>query len=278
MNSPSSGPACMPTRTWAANRSGYFAQPGRPGRPSSPSLAGQGHLGPSRPRPTTDAALEYIAWFAQPREFRRAGGKWAAIRRSAPWSKIPVSPKASPTRRTFTRQHGDREGFWAEPAYASLLLAMQDRVHNYVRGRQRHRLRRRLDLLVPTGVEISRRRSCAEAPPRPAQASPPAPASRPWAGGHTPPPIPDSVAMTDAPPRPCPHRADARPRWPARWRRIVRTGAIAWIFVAPKRSSCCSRSKHLFPPAPSGTIPAQLHQLPGEAGPTAEVEFVGLQN
>ena len=78
-----------------------------------------------------EAALEYIKWFAQEeiqQKWWDVGGAPAA--RAA--VEAPEFSKSQPYTQTFLDSMAIVKDFWAEPAYASLLLPMQSRVHNYV--------------------------------------------------------------------------------------------------------------------------------------------------
>jgi len=78
-----------------------------------------------------DAALEYIQWFAQPEiqaKWWELGG-YSALRAVV---EDPGFAESQPYAQTFLDSMAIVKDFWAEPAYADLLLAMQERVHNYV--------------------------------------------------------------------------------------------------------------------------------------------------
>ena len=114
-------------------KSGYFANPAGPGGHFA-QLGGQG-ISVVSYSSKQDAALEYIKWFAQPeiqQKWWDAGG--------APALKAVVEDpgfaSSQPFAQTFLDSMAIVKDFWAEPAYADLLLAMQSRVHNYVIAEQ----------------------------------------------------------------------------------------------------------------------------------------------
>ncbi len=111
------------------DRSGYFPNPAGPGGQYA-QLGGQGISVVSYSE-NQDAALEYIAWFAQPEvqaSWWEAGG-YSALRAVV---EDPGFADSQPYAQTFLDSMAIVQDFWAEPAYADLLLAMQDRVHSYV--------------------------------------------------------------------------------------------------------------------------------------------------
>jgi multiple sugar transport system substrate-binding protein len=76
-------------------------------------------------------ALEYIKWFAQPavqQKWWKLGGYSAA----KAVVQDPSFPKSAPFAPYFLESMAIVKDFWAEPSYASLLLDMQKRVHDYV--------------------------------------------------------------------------------------------------------------------------------------------------
>jgi multiple sugar transport system substrate-binding protein len=110
-------------------KSGYFPNPAGPAGQFA-QLGGQGISLVSSSR-NQDAALEYIKWFAQPevqQQWWEAGG-YSALRAVV---EAPDFAESQPYAQTFLDSMAIVKDFWAEPAYADLLLAMQDRVHNYV--------------------------------------------------------------------------------------------------------------------------------------------------
>jgi multiple sugar transport system substrate-binding protein len=78
-----------------------------------------------------DDALEYIKWFAQPAVQK----KWWALGGYSAHKAVvqdPSFPKSAPFAPDFLKSMEIVVDFWAEPAYAELLLDMQKRVHDYV--------------------------------------------------------------------------------------------------------------------------------------------------
>ena len=78
-----------------------------------------------------DDALNYIKWFAQPDVQK----KWWALGGYSCAKAVvndPGFPKSAPFAPDFLKSMEIVKDFWAEPAYAELLLDMQKRVHDYV--------------------------------------------------------------------------------------------------------------------------------------------------
>ncbi|KLU21270.1 ABC transporter substrate-binding protein [Caballeronia mineralivorans PML1(12)] len=91
-------------------------------------------------------ALEYIKWFAQAdvqQKWWQIGGYSAA--KSV--VQAPGFPKSAPFAPAFLKSMEIVKDFWAEPAYAELLLDMQKRVHDYVVA-DKGSAKEALDLLV----------------------------------------------------------------------------------------------------------------------------------
>ena len=110
-------------------KSGYFPNPPGPGGHFA-QLGGQG-ISVVAYSAKQDAALEYIKWFAQPsvqKKWWEAGG-YSALRAVV---EDPGFANSQPYAQTFLDSMAIVKDFWAEPAYASLLLPMQSRIHNYV--------------------------------------------------------------------------------------------------------------------------------------------------
>jgi len=110
-------------------KSGYFPNPAGPNGHFA-QLGGQG-ISVVAYSEKQDAALEYIKWFAQPdvqKKWWEAGG-YSALRAVV---EDPGFATSQPYAQTFLDSMAIVKDFWAEPAYADLLLSMQDRVHNYV--------------------------------------------------------------------------------------------------------------------------------------------------
>ncbi len=110
-------------------KSGYFANPAGPAGQFA-QLGGQGISVVSYSE-NQDAALEYIKWFAQPEIQQRwwdMGGA-SAMRAVV---EAPGFADSQPYAQTFLDSMAIVKDFWAEPAFAELLLSMQERIHNYV--------------------------------------------------------------------------------------------------------------------------------------------------
>ena len=109
--------------------SGYFPNPAGPGGQFA-QLGGQG-ISVVAYSDKQDAALEYIEWFAQPEVQEKwwSMGGYSALRSVV---EDPGFASSQPYAQTFLDSMAIVKDFWAEPAYADLLLAMQERVHDYV--------------------------------------------------------------------------------------------------------------------------------------------------
>ena len=78
-----------------------------------------------------DAALAYIKWFAQP----DVQAKWSKLGGYSAANSVvndPAFKDSTPFAADFLEAMGNVHDFWQEPAYASLLLSMQERMHDYV--------------------------------------------------------------------------------------------------------------------------------------------------
>ncbi|WP_425052366.1 ABC transporter substrate-binding protein [Psychromarinibacter sp. S121] len=110
-------------------KSGYFPNPAGPGGHYA-QLGGQG-ISVVSYSDSQDAALEYIKWFAQP----EIQAKWWELGGYSALKAVVEDPDfatSQPYAQTFLDSMAIVKDFWAEPSYASLLLAMQDRVHDFV--------------------------------------------------------------------------------------------------------------------------------------------------
>ncbi len=110
-------------------KSGYFANPKGPGGQFA-QLGGQG-ISVVANSDSKDAALEYIKWFAQ----KDVQQKWWDVGGAPALKAVLEAPgfnNSQPFAKTFLDSMAIVKDFWAEPSYASLLLPMQERVHNYV--------------------------------------------------------------------------------------------------------------------------------------------------
>ena len=110
-------------------RSGYFPNPAGPAGQFA-QLGGQG-ISVVAYSEKQDAALEYIQWFAQPEIQARWWelGGYSALRAVV---EDPGFADSQPYAQTFLDSMAIVKDFWAEPAYADLLLPMQERIHNFV--------------------------------------------------------------------------------------------------------------------------------------------------
>lgn len=110
-------------------KSGYFANPAGPAGQFA-QLGGQG-ISVVANSDNKDAALEYIKWFAQP----DVQQKWWDVGGASAMRAVVEAPdfaSSQPYAQTFLDSMAIVKDFWAEPSYASLLLPMQERIHNYV--------------------------------------------------------------------------------------------------------------------------------------------------
>jgi multiple sugar transport system substrate-binding protein len=111
------------------DKTGYFTNPPGPAGHFA-QLGGQG-ISVVANTDHKDAALAYIKWFAQP-EVQK---KWWSMGGYSALSSVTMDPSfasSQPYAQTFLDSMAIVKDFWAEPSYASLLLAMQKRVHDYV--------------------------------------------------------------------------------------------------------------------------------------------------
>jgi multiple sugar transport system substrate-binding protein len=131
-------------------KSGYFPNPSGPAGQFA-QLGGQG-ISVVAYSEKQEAALQYIQWFAQPEvqaEWWELGG-YSALKAVV---EDPGFATSQPYAQTFLDSMAIVKDFWAEPAYAELLLAMQARVHNYVIAGD-GTAKEALDGLVADWVEI----------------------------------------------------------------------------------------------------------------------------
>ena len=111
------------------DKTGYFANPPGP-KGHFAQLGGQG-ISVVANTAHKDAALAYSKWFAQPDVQK----KWWTMGGYSALSSVVNDPSfvtSQPYAQTFLDSMAIVKDFWAEPSYASLLLAMQKRVHDYV--------------------------------------------------------------------------------------------------------------------------------------------------
>ena len=131
-------------------RSGYFANPAGPAGQFA-QLGGQGISVVSN-SDSKEAALEYIKWFAQ----KDIQQKWWDVGGASAMRAVVEAPgfaNSQPFAQTFLDSMAIVKDFWAEPAYASLLLATQQRIHNYVVAGQ-GTAKEALDGLVKDWIEV----------------------------------------------------------------------------------------------------------------------------
>lgn len=131
--------------------SGYFPNPAGPGGAQFAQLGGQG-ISVVANSADTDAALEYIKWFAQP----EVQARWWELGGYSALSAVVEDPSfatSQPYAQTFLDSMAIVKDFWAEPAYASLLLPTQRRFHDYVVAGQ-GTAQEALDGLVADWVEV----------------------------------------------------------------------------------------------------------------------------
>jgi multiple sugar transport system substrate-binding protein len=131
-------------------RTGYFANPPGPNGHFA-QLGGQG-ISVVANTDEKAAALNYIKWFAQP----KIQAKWTEMGGASAMRSVvedPAFPTKEPYNQAFLNSMAIVKDFYAEPSYASLLLAMQKRVHNYVIAGQ-GTAKEALDGLVKDWVEV----------------------------------------------------------------------------------------------------------------------------
>jgi multiple sugar transport system substrate-binding protein len=116
-------------KAMGADKIGFFSNPTGPkGRYTQ--LGGQG-ISVVAFSDHKDDALQYIKWFAQKdvqQKWWELGG-YSALKAVV---QAPGFPKSAPFAPDFLESMGMVKDFWAEPIYATLLLDMQKRVHDYV--------------------------------------------------------------------------------------------------------------------------------------------------
>ena len=131
-------------------KSGYFPNPAGPAGQFA-QLGGQG-ISVVAYSEKQDAALEYIQWFAQP----QIQAKWWELGGYSALKAVVEDPgfaTSQPYAQTFLDSMAIVKDFWAEPAYADLLLPMQERVHNFVVAGE-GTAKEALDGLVRDWVEV----------------------------------------------------------------------------------------------------------------------------
>ena len=128
---------------------GFFVNPGQ--NIEASTLGGQG-ISVVANTDNMDGALAYIKWFAQPDVQK----KWWALGGYAAHNVVlndPAFKDSQPFAADFLVAMGGVKDFWQEPAYASLLQAMQKRLHDYVVADQ-GTAQEALDQLIADWTEI----------------------------------------------------------------------------------------------------------------------------
>lgn len=108
--------------------SGFFVNPGQ--NIEASTLGGQG-ISVVAYSDKQDLALEYLKWFAQP----DVQAKWWSLGGYSCHKAVLEDPgfaDTAPYAADFLKAMSGVQDFWQEPIYAELLLAMQQRVHDYV--------------------------------------------------------------------------------------------------------------------------------------------------
>jgi multiple sugar transport system substrate-binding protein len=106
----------------------FFVNPAQ-NQPAS-TLGGQG-ISVVSYTDNMDGALDYIKWFANPDVQK----KWWSMGGYSVHNAVLNDPgfkDSAPFAGDFLEAMSAVQDFWQEPAYASLLLAMQERIHNFV--------------------------------------------------------------------------------------------------------------------------------------------------
>ncbi|WP_029007029.1 ABC transporter substrate-binding protein [Azospirillum halopraeferens] len=125
------------------DRIGFFVNPMETARGTQ--LGGQG-ISVVAYSDNRDEALQYIKWFAQPDVQK----KWWALGGYSCHTAVlndPDFPASAPFAADFLQSMSMVVDFWAEPSYASLLLDMQKRMHDYVVA-DKGTAKEALDLLI----------------------------------------------------------------------------------------------------------------------------------
>jgi multiple sugar transport system substrate-binding protein len=107
---------------------GFFVNPKE--KIEASTLGGQG-ISVVANTDNMEGALAYIKWFAQP-EVQK---KWSALGGNSCHNAVLNDPgfiQSRPFAADFLKAMASVQDFWQEPAYASLLQAMQKRLHDYV--------------------------------------------------------------------------------------------------------------------------------------------------
>ena len=122
---------------------GFFVNPGA--KVQASTLGGQG-LSVVANSENMDQALAYVKWFAKPDVQK----KWWSLGGYSCHNAVLNDPdftKSQPFAADFLTAMGGVQDFWQEPSYASLLQAMQKRLHDYVVA-DKGTAKEALDLLI----------------------------------------------------------------------------------------------------------------------------------
>jgi multiple sugar transport system substrate-binding protein len=110
------------------DRIGFFVNPGQ--RKEASTLGGQG-ISVVSYSANRNEALQYIKWFAT----AAVQKKWWSLGGYSCHKAVlgdPAFAKSAPFAADFLKAMGGVMDFWQEPAYATLLQAMQKRLHDYI--------------------------------------------------------------------------------------------------------------------------------------------------
>jgi len=121
-------PGIAKDETVGGDVSGFFVNPEQ--KVAASTLGGQG-ISVVAYSEKQDEALQYIKWFAQP----GVQAKWWELGGYSCHVEVAGAadfPQSTPFAGEFLKAMGGVKDFWQEPTYAELLLAMQQRIHNYV--------------------------------------------------------------------------------------------------------------------------------------------------
>jgi multiple sugar transport system substrate-binding protein len=116
-------------KSMGGDKIGFFSNPTGP-KGHYTQLGGQG-ISVVAFSDHKDDALQYIKWFAQ----KEVQQKWWELGGYSALKAVvqaPGFPSSAPFAPDFLESMGMVKDFWAEPIYATLLLDMQKRVHDYV--------------------------------------------------------------------------------------------------------------------------------------------------
>jgi multiple sugar transport system substrate-binding protein len=128
---------------------GFFVNPSE--KVAASTLGGQG-ISVVANTDNMDGALAYIKWFAQPDVQK----KWWQLGGYACHNAVLNDPgfkDSQPFAADFLLAMGGVQDFWQEPAYASLLQAMQKRLHDYVVA-DKGTAKEALDSLIADWTEV----------------------------------------------------------------------------------------------------------------------------